>query len=298
MFRPVIVACLLVGSAPLAHAADPPLRGGYFVEQLPALAAPTKQGFDWSRCYVGGHFGQTTDRVSTHLANTPFFDAIFVSKATTNLSGPVFGGQGGCNLDLGGGFVAGVELQGTMTVLDQKNCQSQTDPEAVCMMFKKRGEVAITGRFGQTFGGATFVYGRFGFGMSKVNIKSNVNSLSYTSQALAISPRFPTQTYAPVWAQSYNLDADKTAVAPVLGIGVEHALSNNWTIRADLTTTITAESKGNLAVNKIGHVTGNPGDPLPSDYSTVTRNVNNNDVIPYKIKQLDTRFAMGANRYF
>ncbi|MDB5594598.1 MAG: hypothetical protein JWM36_1559 [Hyphomicrobiales bacterium] len=236
--------------------------------------------------------------MSSHLSNTPFFDAKYISDATTNLSGPVFGGQGGCNLDLGAGFLAGFEFEGTYSSLDQRGCQSQTDPEAFCLRFRKRAGLAATGRFGQTFGGTTFVYGRLGFGLSKTGIQANVNSMSYTSRALGISTRFPTQTYAPVWAQNYDLTAEKTAVAPVLGIGVEHALNNNWTIRADLTTAITLETAGNLTVNKITHVNGNPGDPLPSDWSAVTRNVNINDVIPYKNKQLDTKFTMGANRYF
>ncbi|MDB5650667.1 MAG: porin family protein [Hyphomicrobiales bacterium] len=307
MFKYVVTLCLLVASAPLAHAADPAIRGGYFPEQPPVAVAPARHGFDWSRCYLGAHFGQSISKVSTHLDNTPFYDAKFIADATTNLVGPVVGGQVGCNADIGGGLLAGIELDGSLTSIDQKNCQTQTDPVSYCLKFKRSSEASITGRFGMTFGNgncadcgpSTFVYARLGFGFNKLDIDANVNANSYVSQVITSSVfTFPAGTYRPIWAMNYDLAAQTSAIAPIFGIGVEHALDQNWTVRADLTTKISLEKSGNLSVTKINQVTGTPGAPLPQDLSAVTRGVASNDVIPYKIKELGTKFTMGVNRYF
>ena len=294
-----LAVAVLLASATVARAADPAIYAPVY-EPAPQKAPPPK--FSWERCYAGVQIGQKDVHARTDASNTDFFDAKFISKATTNLMGPVAGGQIGCNFEFADSLVIGFELEGLYGDKDQRNCQTQTDPVSYCLDFKKKYEGFLTGRIGYAFGGSdnlglggTLVYSRFGVGYTQTDLKMNVNSISYIS---VIDSFWGTDVSRPAWAQNFDLSGRKSFVSPVLGVGVEHAVDQNWTIRADFSAMFSGRSSLSPTVDKFTFVNGNPGDQLPADLSQVKRNVKLGDVIPMKIREAETRFTLGLNRLF
>lgn len=289
-----------------AHAADPQMRGGYFPEPAPVAVREIPRSFEWSRCYAGGQVGASLGHLWTQQSKTDFYRADYIRELTTTMAGPSAGAQFGCNMVLQDRFLVGFELEGIYQSKHDIPCAAQMDPVSYCLNARKKAEAIGSIRFGYTFGsdcgacgGATLVYARLGVGYSKLDVKGNINMLSYLSSEMTTSiDWWGKGMYKPNWAQNFDVGTSRTAFAPVLGFGVERALDPHWTIRADISTMLSMATTSDLDVTKINFVSGNPGDKLPNDPSGVARNAKVGDTIPFKIKEVETRVSMGVNRLF
>lgn len=313
MFRMIVSFCFVSGSGAIALAADARQPIPYYPAP-PAYAQPPAQpqAFDWGRCYIGAQAGIKDVQNRTDLSDTAFYKGQYVDKVTTNLLGPVVGGQVGCNKMLDNGFLVGVELEGVLGYKNQQECQTQIDPMSYCFDVYKRHEAFATVRFGYTFNcncenGGTLVYGRIGAGYTNTDMKMNVNANSYLYVAEANTAPPPDgygpDKFRPMYAQNYDLAGSKSFISPVLGFGIERALDKNWTIRGDFTSMLSMASRADLTVNKINFLTPNgtldpAGATLDRDYSTIARNPRLGDRLPIKVREVETKITVGVNRLF
>ncbi|MDB5508391.1 MAG: hypothetical protein JWL93_860 [Hyphomicrobiales bacterium] len=303
MLRFALPLAFLPMLAVAAHAADPQMRGGYFPEPAPVVLREAPRGFDWNRCYVGAQAGASIGNIWTQQSKTAFFNANYIRELTTGMIGPAAGLQAGCNMVLQSNFLVGLELEGIYQSKHDVPCAAQMDPTSYCLDIRKKAEAIASMRLGYTFGGAcgdcgsgVLVYARFGVGYGRVDVKANVNMLSYLSKPA--ESYWGANLYTPNWAQNYDVQTSRTAFSPVLGFGVEKALDPHWTIRADISAMLSLQDTSDLQVTKINFVNGKPGDPLPNDPSGVARNAKVGDAIPFKIREIETRVSMGVNRLF
>jgi hypothetical protein len=86
----------------------------------------------------------------------------------------------------------------------------------------------------------------------------------------------------------------------LFGIGIERAITPDWSIRADFSTMFSMTGKTSLTVSKINYV--NPeigaGEALPIDPSGINRNLSIDDRLPIRIREVETKFTFGVNRLF
>src|SRR5262249_1743667 len=101
----VALAAMIAGPA---MAADMPLKG-----------PPPAVYYNWTGCYVGGHVGGKVGRadVSFGATNPIANTAPFAGQplATNWLSGALGGGQIGCQYEFAGGWLIGIEGDGSFT---------------------------------------------------------------------------------------------------------------------------------------------------------------------------------------
>jgi len=114
------VALIAAGSA---NAAD--LRAPVY-KAPPPVVAPAPQ-FSWTGCFVGAHWGWGWGRKDIDERNVETFEGVtFFDLAASDridTSGPIFGGQVGCDYQFGwgktaggpGGFVIGIQFDGAAT---------------------------------------------------------------------------------------------------------------------------------------------------------------------------------------
>jgi opacity protein-like surface antigen len=276
---------------------------------VPQLApAPPPRAFDWGRCYAGMHVGTKTVDNRIDITGTPFYRAENISKTTDTLTGPIGGLQLGCNMILDHGFLIGFELEGAYGKKNQVDCSSQTDPVSYCVDLFKEREAFLSTRFGYVVddsflcgctGGGLLVYGRIGAGYTKTDISMNVNAISYVSIPKTITDHNP-DAHVPEWAQNYDLKGSKSFFSPLFGIGIERAITPQWSIRADFTTMFSMTSKSNLTVNKLRYLNPEfgPGAKLPKDPSGIEYNPSLGDKLPVQIREVETKLTFGVNRLF
>jgi outer membrane immunogenic protein len=169
--------------------------------KAPMMAAPL---FSWTGCYVGGHVGGGT------LRTNEFNDS-------TNGTGGLAGGQIGCNYQ-DGNWVFGLEGEGFWSGIRANDNSSnitnpvfnngpRTDRETV----KNTDDFTIAARFGMAFD-RTLIYGKGGwawgsFKDDSFSVCCSVNSIPET------------------------FSAHGTLDGPMFGVGIEHALTRNWTVK-------------------------------------------------------------------
>ena len=304
MFKFAVAIGMLCGFAGAAHAADPQFRGGYFPDPAPVVLRDAPKAFDWNRCYAGAQTGASLGKATSEIGKTDFFNAYFIKDLSTNMIGPIAGGQVGCNMVLNNNFLVGFEFEGIYQSKSETPCVTQVDPVTYCLKMRKKAEAFASARFGYTFGcgecgAGTLVYARLGVGYGRIDISGNINAISYVSSEIKDNTGYwGVGVYRPSWAQNYDVNTSRTSFAPVLGVGVERALNHQWTVRADISTMFGIQTEGDLNVTKIHFLNGAQGETLPPDLSQVKRNPRVGDVIPFKIKELETRLSMGVNRMF
>jgi outer membrane immunogenic protein len=186
--------CLALSSI-AAMAADLPLA---LPAKAPIMAAPV---FSWTGCYVGAHIGGGTMTSSSEGTNT-----------NQNGSGAVAGGQAGCNYQ-DGNWVFGVEGEGYWSGIRVHEGSSEGPFDNFSSNFKNTSDFTIAGRAGITFD-RTLIYGKGGwawgqFKMDETSICCGAGSSVFTS------------------TQSGNLNG------LLIGVGIEHALTRNWTIKVE-----------------------------------------------------------------
>lgn len=305
MFRSAAIFTALVISGSAALAADPRSPAPYY--PAPSIVhAPPPQAFNWNRCYGGVHVGTKTVDNRIDISRTDFYVAENIKKTSDTLTGPIGGVQLGCNVLLDKGFLVGLEIEGAYGRKNQIDCSAQTDPVSYCVDLFKEKEAFLSARFGYVVddsflcgcaGGGLLVYGRLGAGYTRTDVQMNVNSISYVSIPKS---GWGDEAHLPKWAQNYDLKGSKSFISPLIGVGVERAITPNWTIRADFSTMFSMATSTDLSVSKINYV--NPeypaGADLPNDPSGVKRNPSLGDKLPIRIREVETKFTFGVNRLF
>jgi outer membrane immunogenic protein len=120
---------LLLGSVALAAM----IAGPAMAADMPLKAPPPVVVFSWTGCYVGGHVGGKTGRVDTTFgAVNPVVAALAVpGTAVTDdiwMSGALGGGQIGCNYQFNGGWLIGVEVDGSAVQADGQRAFQNPSP--------------------------------------------------------------------------------------------------------------------------------------------------------------------------
>jgi len=167
--------------------------------KAPIAAAPA---FSWTGCYVGAHAGGST--IHTFTATN------FEGSGSTgdNGTGAVAGGQVGCNYQAGN-WVFGVEGEGSWSNSKATNSIVLTPLDSVSLATKNTSDFSIAGRAGIAFD-HTLIYGKGGWAWG---------SFDYNSTLICCVVGFSSTS------GSYNADGF------LVGAGIEHALTRNWTIK-------------------------------------------------------------------
>jgi outer membrane immunogenic protein len=189
---------LVLGSASVL-AADLPVK----YRAAPIMAAPV---FSWTGCYVGVHAGGGAMRDS-------YTDA--------NGTGGLAGGQVGCNYQ-DGNWVFGVEGEGYWSGIKStySNWPSFSNGEGYTLTAKNKSDFTIAARVGITFD-RTLVYGKAGWAWGHFNFhESGVDCCHFIGEGLP-------QTFP------YSFDKSGTLNGLLLGLGIEHALTQNWTVKME-----------------------------------------------------------------
>lgn len=270
------------------------------------MVAQLPQAFNWNRCYGGVQVGTKTVDNRIDITRTDFYVGESIKKTTDTLTGPVGGVQVGCNRILDNGFLVGIEVEGLYGNKNQIDCSAQTDPVSYCIDLFKKHEAFISARFGYVVddsflcgckGGGLLVYGRLGAGYTRTDVEMNINAISYVSIP---KDGWGDEAHLPRWAQNYDLKGSKSFISPLLGVGIERAITPDWSVRADFSTMFSMATSTDLTVSKINYV--NPeypaGADLPPDPSGVKRNPSLGDRLPIRIREVETKFTFGVNRLF
>ena len=109
----------LLGSVALAAM----VAGPAMAADMPLKAPPPVVYYSWTGCYVGGHVGGKSSRADTHwgavspAVNLLFFPGTAVADSIY-MSGALGGAQVGCQYQFAGGWLFGIEGDGSWTQSD------------------------------------------------------------------------------------------------------------------------------------------------------------------------------------
>jgi outer membrane immunogenic protein len=189
--------CLALSSV-ASMAADMPMAA-----KAPAYAAP---GFNWTGCYVGAHVGGGT--LTSNAEGTG-----------DNGRGAVAGGQAGCNYQ-DGNWVFGLEGEGYWSGIktvsngsDIPNVVNNNTLEAFGSTVKNNNDFTIAARVGMAFD-RTLIYGKGGWAWGHYNVNTFDTCCGPTATTTTTS-------------SSGTLDGF------LVGVGIEHALTHNWTVKLE-----------------------------------------------------------------
>jgi outer membrane immunogenic protein len=222
---------LLAGIALAACVTGPAMAADLPVKAPPMVAAAS---FNWSRCYVGAHagygWGRNRNDFGNAIASGPTegfenFPAEF-GPFHHNTSGPVVGGQIGCNYQFAPNWLVGVEgelwwsgIKGGSTAPEDF-----ADPGQFSR-FESRNlwDADIALRFGTVLLGRNFLYGKVGVAWG---------NFRYTEW----HDDFPS-THACPNGGTCSVSITTTRPGLLLGVGWEHALTfppgDHWTIKLE-----------------------------------------------------------------
>jgi outer membrane immunogenic protein len=192
-------ASFIVLSSATVLAADLPVR--YAKAPAPVMAPV----FNWTGCYVGVHAGA---------------GAMHDSWTDETGTGGLAGGQLGCNYQ-DGNWVFGLEGEGSWSGLKSTYGSSSGNGEGYhseTYTAKNKYDFSIAARAGIAFdrtlvyGKAGWVWGKFDFfETDNYNCCNNYNGGPY----------------------SYQYSASDTLNGLLLGVGIEHAITHNWTVKLE-----------------------------------------------------------------
>jgi outer membrane immunogenic protein len=185
-------------SAALAVFAAGPAAAADLPVKAPAPIIPPV--FSWTGCYIGAHAGGGTMHDS--------FTTGFTGRNGETGTGGLAGGQVGCNYQ-DGNAVFGIEGEGYWSGISGN--RSENGPfTSFERNAKNKDDFSIAGRVGLAFdrtlvyGKGGWVWGKFDF-LQTITFPGNIETLS----------------------QKGTLDG------LLLGVGIEHALTRNWTIKLE-----------------------------------------------------------------
>jgi outer membrane immunogenic protein len=205
-------AALVAMFAGHAMAADMPLKA-------PVLKAPPPpMVYNWTGCYIGGNIGgkwaRTDDRVTiASVPGNPGVTSVFPSASSSTLIG---GGQVGCNWQAAGSnWVFGLEGDADGQRWTRTRVQGVLLPPLVVgdrFDIRSDWQASARGRIGYAWD-RTMLYATGGVAFTEVKVGAN----------------FPIFVGAVVFPATVASD-NKTLVGATLGAGLEHAITNNWSL--------------------------------------------------------------------
>jgi outer membrane immunogenic protein len=191
-------ASFLVLGAASAMAADLPMKA------VPYMAPPV---FSWTGCYIGAHGGGG------------FMRDTFSDHGTGGLAG----GQIGCNYQ-DGNWVIGLEGEGSWSGIKGTFTSSEGISQVEALVIgssnteifttKNKWDASIAARAGITFD-RTLIYGKAGWVWGKFDYSA--------SEPACCGPFAPIET----------INGSATLNGLLVGIGIEHALTQNWTVKLE-----------------------------------------------------------------
>ena len=193
-------ASFIVLSSAAVLAADLPVR---YTKAPPPVMAPV---FNWTGCYVGVHAGA---------------GAMHDTWTDENGTGGLAGGQLGCNYQ-DGNWVFGVEGEGCWSGIKATSASSSSlNTEGLGSSntdtTKNKYDFSIAARAGIAFD-RTLVYGKAGWVWGKFDFFSTATD---PCCSLTGGPFVATES------------ASDTLNGLLLGVGIEHAITNNWTVKLE-----------------------------------------------------------------
>jgi outer membrane immunogenic protein len=192
-------ASLVVLSSTAVLAADLPAH----YAKAPVMAAPV---FNWTGCYVGVHGGGG----AMHEKNDSRYPG--GSSTSQNGNGGLAGGQAGCNYQ-DGNWVFGVEGEGYWSGIKSSNSNS-SNSEGYAETAKSKNDFSIAARAGITFD-RTLVYGKAGWVWGRFDFNRATTYNNCLTDCV----------------DSYSRNG--TLDGLLLGVGIEHALTQNWTVKLE-----------------------------------------------------------------
>jgi outer membrane immunogenic protein len=160
-----------------------------------AMPAPV---FSWTGCYVGVHGGGGS------VTNS--------EGSSSNGKGAVAGGQAGCNYQ-DGNWVFGAEGEGYWSGIRANQGDSSGPFEAFSSSQSNRNDFTIAARAGIALD-RTLIYGKGGWAWG--SFRTSSSDLCCSAGAVVSTT-----------SQSGTLDGF------LVGVGIEHALTRNWTIKLE-----------------------------------------------------------------
>jgi outer membrane immunogenic protein len=203
-------ASFVVLGAASAMAADMPMKAAPYVAPVPV--------FSWTGCYIGVHAGAGVMRdTATNPVN-------FEGRAVRNNSslssgngngetgtGGLAGGQLGCNYQ-DGNWVIGVEGEGYWSGLKDKFGTSDSEGfDTLHITTRNKDDFSIAARAGIALD-RTLIYGKAGWVWGKFTFSETDTCCSNFIGTTA---------------------ANATLNGLLLGLGIEHALTQNWTVKLE-----------------------------------------------------------------
>ena len=178
-----------------------------------AKPASAASPFSWTGCYIGAHVGGGTMTSGGFINNFegPGFNNFL------NGRGAVAGGQGGCNYQ-DGSWVIGAEVEGYWSGISINNSNKSLNSNGLVNSsfgdtINNTSDFTLAVRAGYTFD-RTLLYAKGGWAFGAFNA-------STTTSCCGNNPNIFTGT------TSGNLNGF------LVGLGVEHALTRNWTVKLE-----------------------------------------------------------------
>jgi outer membrane immunogenic protein len=157
---------MLTTVAGVALLACAPAMAADLAVKAPRVApvAPPPPAFSWTGCFIGAHWGwgfgkKDVDETEVDNILSGFIVETFRTSGTVDTSGPLFGGQVGCDYEFGvgkgfgpGGFVIGI--QGDIAAADINGFEqdpflaSFNDDRSALLRVKEDTIASVTGRIG------------------------------------------------------------------------------------------------------------------------------------------------------
>jgi outer membrane immunogenic protein len=194
-------ASILILGSVAASAADLPIKAAPTVAPIPV--------FSWTGCYIGAHAGGGTMRDSFTFDNDN-------GSRGSNGTGAIAGGQTGCNYQ-DGNAVFGLEGEGYWSGLKTTGGADFSalgeGVDRFTAVVKNRDDFSIAARVGLAFD-RTLIYGKAGW------VWGNF-TFSLVDQCCGTNP-IPFVT-----------TGSKTLDGLLLGAGIEHAFTQNWTVKLE-----------------------------------------------------------------
>jgi outer membrane immunogenic protein len=176
------------------------------------LTPPPPPPFSWSGCYVGGHVGWGWSRTTFQdqsVSSTLIDSAGLGRSASVNGNGGIFGGQLGCDFEVGRNFVYGAQVSAAGTTITGNGADPFGIDETLQSKTEFLGDLSL----------------RVGFDWDGVLLYLKGGG------ALAHNQYGVTALFAPTGGGTPFLSTGTVTATPfgeVIGAGVEWAFARNW----------------------------------------------------------------------
>ena len=204
------LAALMTGSAGAADLAV----------KAPRVAPVIAPAFSWTGCYIGVHAGGGATR-------SDFTDSFIGEGISSNGgsaswgNGGLAGGQIGCNYQTGV-LVFGIEGEGYWSGMKatKETSASFFSGEGTATFItraeaRNKWDATVAGRIGASYERA-FIYGKLGWAWGQYDFNAS-----------------QTVDFGGGDVSSASVSGSKTLNGPLFGVGVEYALTNNWTVKGE-----------------------------------------------------------------